>query len=88
MTDTALIQKLEEKVMMLLTELEDLRFEVQQLKNENASFKTEKTHYTQKLQSLISLLDSIDVVASAPAPMTANAFELEAMQGPDEYAID
>ena len=45
MTDT-LIQKLEEKVMMLVTELEDLRFEVQQLKQENSHFKAEKARYT------------------------------------------
>lgn len=75
MTDT-LIQTLEEKVMLLLTELEDLRFEVQQLKQENNQFKTEKAHYTQKLQGLISLLDSSEVEMNVSIPVD----ELEAMQ--------
>ncbi len=83
MTDT-LIQKLEEKVMMLLTELDDLRFEVQQLKHENANFKAEKNNYTKRLQELIAMLDSAEMVSQA-AP-EKNAFELEAMQGPEEYA--
>ncbi len=79
MTDT-LIQTLEEKVMMLLTELEDLRFEVQQLKQENSHFKAEKINYTQKLQGLISLLDSADAEINAAAPVAAHSDEMEAMQ--------
>lgn len=79
MTDT-LIKTLEEKVMMLLTELEDLRFEVQQLKQENAQFKTEKAHYAQKLQGLISLMDSADVEINSFVPVVGHVDELEAMQ--------
>ena len=80
MTDT-LIQKLEEKVMMLVTELEDLRFEIQQLREENSSFKNEKARYTQKLQGLISMLDSVDAPASGFEPIAGFALEMEAMQG-------
>lgn len=85
MTDNFL-QKLEEKVMILLTELEDLRFEVQQLKQENSNLKVDKLNYTQKLQGLISLLDSVnDAIDESVAP-SVNTYELEAMQGPEEYA--
>ena len=77
MTDT-LIQTLEEKVMLLLTELEDLRFEVQQLKQENANFKAEKNNYAQKLQGLIALLDSVDVPVTTTVSIAAPSHELEA----------
>ena len=75
---TDLIQKLEEKVVLLLTELEDLRFDVERLAQENADLKAEKTKYTQKLQSLIALLDTVDMDAHAAVPLDG-AFELEAM---------
>lgn len=55
-----LLQKIEEKVMILVTELEDLRKEMQKVKQENAILKSEKVSYAQKLQGLISLLESID----------------------------
>ena len=57
MTDS-LMQKLEEKVMSLVTELEVLRRELHQLRQENSAFKAERNHHTQKL---ISLLDALDV---------------------------
>ena len=60
MTDN-LVQKVEEKVMVLLDELERLRKEVGQLKQENTFLKSERGNHTQKLQSLISLLDILDV---------------------------
>jgi regulator of replication initiation timing len=59
MTDNFL-QKLEEKVMVLLTELESLRKELSQLRHENASLKTEKINHAKKLQGLVSLLDSLE----------------------------
>jgi regulator of replication initiation timing len=79
MTDVVL-QKLEEKIIILLAELEDLRFEVQQLKKENANFALEKMNYTQKLQGLISLLDSIDGSDKVPVQLTMRACELEEMK--------
>ncbi|MCD6039491.1 MAG: hypothetical protein K0S27_891 [Gammaproteobacteria bacterium] len=78
MTDDFL-KKLEEKVMALLTELEDLRFDVQQLKQENSDLKVEKLHYTQRLQGLISLLDSIDAEMEVSAAFPAHTDELEAI---------
>jgi cell division protein ZapB len=59
MTDNFL-QKLEEKVMVLLTELESLRKEINHLRHENASLKAEKTNHAKKLQGLVSLLDSLE----------------------------
>ncbi len=59
MTDHSL-QKLEEKIMALLTRLDGLRAEVSQLKTENAVFKMEKIDYAKRLHELIALLDSID----------------------------
>jgi regulator of replication initiation timing len=60
MTDT-LLQKIEEKVMILVTELEELRKEMHRVRQENSSLKAEKTNHAQKLQGLISLLEAVDV---------------------------
>ena len=54
-----LLQKLEEKMVTLLMEIESLRTDVQKLQRENASLKEEKESNSSKLQDLISLLDSI-----------------------------
>jgi regulator of replication initiation timing len=86
MTDI-LIQKLEEKITILLAELEDLRFEVQQLKQENSDFKTDKLNYVQKLQELIFLLDSADDTADISSSYRVGAHEREAMQGPEEFTL-
>lgn len=59
-----LLQKLEEKMMMLLTEVEGLRTEVQHLNHENSSLRLERESNTKKLQDLISLLDSVNVVSN------------------------
>ena len=55
----ALLQKLEEKMMTLLSEVEDLRKEVQRLSLENSSLKIERENHSGKLQDLISLLDTV-----------------------------
>jgi len=60
-----LLQKLEEKMMLVLTEMEDLRKEVQRLSHENAAFKQEKEGQMRKLQDLVSLLDSVNTVDNA-----------------------
>ncbi len=79
MTDNFL-QKLEEKITILLAELEDLRFEVQQLQQENADLKVEKLNYTKRLQELIALLDSIDdVVPDESTALSRDMYALEAM---------
>lgn len=59
MTDNFL-QKLEEKVMILLTELESLRKEITQLRHDNSNLKAEKINYIKKLQGLVALLDSLE----------------------------
>jgi regulator of replication initiation timing len=61
MTET-LFQKLEEKMMIILSEVETLRKEIQELHQENAALKFEKENNTHKLQSLISLLDTMNLV--------------------------
>lgn len=63
-----LLQKLEEKMMMLLAEVEDLRKEIQQLHHENATIRAEREAHTKKLHDLLSLLD-----CASPAPMTQTA---------------
>lgn len=63
-----LLQKLEEKTMALLAELEKLRTENKKLKQENSSLKTEKESSTEKIQSLVSLLEteSLEALSSLP----------------------
>lgn len=60
-----LLQKLEEKMMMLLSEVEDLRKDVQRISHENSTLKFEKENNSKKLQDLISLLDSVSAMDSA-----------------------
>lgn len=63
----SLLQKLEEKMMVLLTEVESLRKDVHRLNHETASLKFERENNARKLQDLLSLLDSVNVIVS---PMT------------------
>lgn len=65
----SLLQKLEEKMMTLLSEVEDLRKEIHRLSHENLSLKVEKDSHVKKVQDLISLLDSVQTVVNE----TANA---------------
>lgn len=74
----ALIQKLEEKMMIVLTEIEDLRKENQQLHQENSSLKAakqqqevEKQLQEKKLETMISLLDAVCEVGHS-IPNVAN----------------
>lgn len=60
-----LLQKLEERMMMVLSEVEVLRKEVQHLHQENSTLRFEKESNTQKLQGLVSLLDSMNLVDSS-----------------------
>lgn len=56
-----LLQKLEEKLMLLLTESEDMRHEIQRLKDENLALRHERERHAGKLTDLVSLLDSVGV---------------------------
>lgn len=60
-----LLQKLEEKMMMLLSEVEDLRKDVQRISHENSALRFEKENNSKKLQDLISLLDSVSAMDNA-----------------------
>jgi regulator of replication initiation timing len=55
-----LLPKLEEKMMLLLTELEDARREIQRLCQENSLLKSDMGNYSKKLMDLLSLLDSVN----------------------------
>jgi regulator of replication initiation timing len=55
-----LLQKVEEKVLVLLIELENLRNEVNSLKYENANLKIAQNNQLQKLQGLVSLLNVLE----------------------------
>jgi hypothetical protein len=57
MTETLLV-KVEEKVMLLLAEVEKLRAEVYGLKQVNATMTKEKEVNTNKLNDLLALFDS------------------------------
>jgi regulator of replication initiation timing len=67
-----LLQKLEEKIVTLLSELEKLQQQISQLKNENHSLKSEKVHSQQKLQTIVTLLDSFGL-----KELTENARQVE-----------
>lgn len=71
-----LLNKLEEKMMALLSEVEDLRKETKQLSQDNAALKasldahaSEKVNHTKKLEDLISLLDAVNVGEEASSAM-------------------
>lgn len=64
-----LLQKLEEKMMVLLSEVEDLRKEVRRLNDENSALKVDRENqraatnsHTEKLRGLIELLDTVTEV--------------------------
>jgi regulator of replication initiation timing len=59
MTET-LIQKIEDKVLLLLAEITNLRQEVNQLRSENTSLRAEQSDHAEKLRELVSLLDVLD----------------------------
>jgi len=67
-----LLQKLEERMMQLLTELEDARRELQCLNHENSFLKIERETHSKKLADLLSLLDTIgsadNLIAGAAMP--------------------
>lgn len=57
-----LLQKLEEKMMTLISEVEELRKAMQYLTVENRQLKMEKENNLKKLNDLISLLDTVTVM--------------------------
>lgn len=53
-----LLQKLEEKMMMVISEVEELRKENQRLNHENVMLKSDRENHSKKLHELIALLDA------------------------------
>jgi regulator of replication initiation timing len=66
MTDN-LFLKLEERMMVLVSEIEELRNQIQRLTGENAAYKAEKESNIKKLQDLISLVDSVNAMDNTMA---------------------
>jgi regulator of replication initiation timing len=69
-----LLQKLEEKMMVLLSEIEDSRQEIKKLKEENGMLRIEveqraiqKSSHEKKLQDILSLLESVATDTNAAA---------------------
>lgn len=69
----SLLQKLEEKMLMLISEVEVLRNEIQHLNHENASLRSERENHAKKLQELISLLDTVAVTNETSGGTTSIA---------------
>lgn len=62
-----LLQKLEERMMLLLSEVEVLRKEVVTLRQEGSNLRSEKETNSRKLSDLLGLLDAVNVVDQAAA---------------------
>lgn len=85
-----LLQKLEEKMMTLLGEVEDLRKEVARLnqensavKQENFSMKSDREVHVSKLEDLVALLDSVNstdipLAAASGMPSSVTPFPAQA----------
>ena len=66
-----LLQKLEEKMMVLLTEVEKLRSDVLDLRQENASLRADREKVEERLKGLVSLFDAVDPAEAVPSMMNA-----------------
>ena len=64
-----LLQKLEEKMLMLLSEVEELRKNLQHLSHENSTLKYERENNARKLHDLIGLLDAVNNIDTSLAAM-------------------
>jgi chromosome segregation ATPase len=75
LTTENLLQKLEERMMLLVSELENLRQSNLQLSHEISALKSERENSSKSLNDLISLLDSVGSTeaAMAKAPISALA---------------
>lgn len=62
MTET-LIAKLEEKLILILTELEKLRAETFGLKQENTALRMEREKVEERLKSLMTLFDAVETIS-------------------------
>ena len=70
------LQRLDEKMMMLLTEIEDSHSEIQRLSQENSLMKIEREKHATLLERLIGKLEMI----SSADGMISNALSAPAMK--------
>jgi regulator of replication initiation timing len=56
----SLIQKIEDKVLLLLAEITNLRQEISHLKSENQELRSDQGNQVNKLKELVSLLDVLE----------------------------
>jgi regulator of replication initiation timing len=70
------LQKLDEKMMLLLTEIEDSHGEIQRLTEENSLMKIERQKHAELLEKLIGKLEMI----SSADSMISNALTPAAMK--------
>lgn len=59
-----LVQQLEEKLRLLVTELQNTRQELNRVQQENSAFLADKNHHAKKIEGLISLLDTLNLTHS------------------------
>ncbi|MBX3710182.1 MAG: hypothetical protein KIT56_03860 [Gammaproteobacteria bacterium] len=83
-----LLQKLEEKMMVILTEVESSRTEIeglhreiQRLSQENSMLRAERDNHSKKLTDLISLLDTVSVPDNMMVNVAAPAMKPVLVQG-------
>ncbi len=82
-----LLQKLEEKMMTIISEVEELRKANQRLQQENSSLRMEGDHHGRKLQELIALLDAASATETISMPMEPrlSAIKPALMQGSEVF---
>lgn len=76
-----LLQKLEERMMMLLAEVEDSRRDIQRLTHENSLLKIERENHAKKLTDLISLLDTVNAADNMMASVMVHNMKPVLVQG-------
>lgn len=67
-----LLQKLEEKMMLVITEVEELRKANHQLNQENVTLRAEREGHARKLQELVGLLDTVSFADNMQINMNSN----------------
>jgi FtsZ-binding cell division protein ZapB len=78
----SLLHTLEEKIICLLEELDCLHDEIKELKQQNHELKTEKATSHEKLQNIVSLLNSFDM------PEMTHHSDVREFSHPDEKYLE
>jgi hypothetical protein len=91
MTTEVMLKKLEDRIMLLVGELENLRKELQytcheldRSQRENSALKSDKQLYMEKLQKVISLLESVELTEDQSYE-TTNQYDRERMEPVGAY---